>query len=422
MKQLSLIAIICCLLSASTKAATVGGTVTYTSTSAPVANQIMYISDSLRTFNLLDTTSATGTYSVTLPAGVSTGTVIHVTTAACGVMQLNSHTYTGSSITSNFSICSSTAVNLNGTVSLGSSANNDLTVLYLIRKQYDLSLMDTTLVAIDSFYTSRTGGTYSYSGTFSSTVIGPNATLLLKAALDPSHASYSGYLPTYYTSSISWTGATALTSANFSPSVATNISMIAGTNPGGPGFVGGSVLLGANKSTAVGDPLSGRILILTKSTGQPVAYTYSDGTGQFQFSNLAYGSYKLFGDVMGKSNPALAFTISASQPGISNITFEENSNSFDGHIGNLSVNKTSAALNAVSVYPNPVKDFVQLSGLTAISGDKRIVLTDLRGAILTEQSVPSGQNAHISLATLPAGLYLLQLQTEAGNASFRISK
>ena len=75
----------------------------------------------------------------------------------------------------------------------------------------------------------------------------------------------------------------------------TNISLIAGTNPGGPGFIGDSVLLGANKSAAVGDALDGRMLLLATSSGQAVAYTSSNASGQFSFPNLAYGTYDFRG-------------------------------------------------------------------------------------------------------------------------------
>jgi hypothetical protein len=196
--------------------------------------------------------------------------------------------------------------------------------------------------------------------------------------------------------------------------------MAAGTNPGGPGFIGGSVLVGANKSTAVGDPLS-RILLLTTMSGQPVAYTYSDASGHFQFSGIALGTYQIFGDAWGKTNPALTVTLSAAKPSVSDVVFEENNKTFKGHIGNLNAG-TTIALNAVAAYPNPVTDHVQLSGLNAISGSKTVVLTDITGAVIARQTVEYGSPASISTGTLAAGIYMLQLQTSEGSASFKIVK
>jgi hypothetical protein len=196
--------------------------------------------------------------------------------------------------------------------------------------------------------------------------------------------------------------------------------MTAGTNPGGPGVIGGSVLVGANKSTAVGDPLSSRLLLLTDNAGLPVAYTYSDASGQFQFPNLAYGTYKIFGDAWGKTNPALTVTISAAKPSITDVVFEENNKTFKGHIGGLNV--SGAALSGVAVYPNPVTDHVQFSGLSSIGGAKTIVLSDVTGAVVSRLVVEQNGNASISTAALPAGIYMLQLQTTEGSASYKIVK
>src|SRR5437764_808468 len=63
--------------------------------------------------------------------------------------------------------------------------------------------------------------------------------LLVKAALLSSNSSYWSYLPTYKENSLTWNTAHA---ASFTLG-ANNIHMVAGTNPGGPGFIGGSVLL-----------------------------------------------------------------------------------------------------------------------------------------------------------------------------------
>jgi hypothetical protein len=74
----------------------------------------------------------------------------------------------------------------------------------------------------------------------------------------------------------------------------------------------------------------------------------------------------------------------------------------------------------VSIFPNPVTDFVGVQGLSSIGGDKTIVLSSVTGAEISRQTVSN--DASISTATLPAGIYLLQVQTEAGSASFRIVK
>ena len=302
----------------------------------PISSQKVYILDSLHNYFDSTLTNSTGAYSFTLLSHITSGDPILVWTTACGVYHQNFLINSGSSLTSNFSVCAGTAFyQLHGTISLGSGTNSGAAVVYLIRKQYDTTTLDTMLVAIDSILTS--GATYSKS--YSAI---PYGTLLIKAALKTGNSSYSSYLPTYDTNSLMWSGARTLSSTHFQPSVTTDFHLIAGVNPGGPGFIGGSVLLGANKNAGVGDPLNSRILLLTTASGTAVAYTYSDAAGKFSFPNLAYGSYKIFGDALAKTNPALTVTISASNATVNSITFEENSTTFKGHIGNLGVIAGSA--------------------------------------------------------------------------------
>jgi hypothetical protein len=279
--------------------------------------------------------------------------------------------------------------------------------------------MAITLTAIDSTTTGSSGGGYSFSYSSIPYQISYGS-LLLKAMLLPSHPSYASFLPTYRTSSLNWSAATALTAANFAPATSTNINMIAGTNPGGPGFIGGSVLVGANKSTGVGDPLSSRLLLLTDNAGQGIAYTYSDASGQFQFPSLAYGTYKIFGDAWGKTNPALTVTISAANPTINNVVFEENDKTVKGSVGGLGHVPTPRI--GVTNNPNPVTDYVQVNGLNSIGGAKTIVLSDVTGAVITRQTVEQNGVFSISTAALPAGVYLMQLHTTEGSASYKIVK
>ena len=417
MKKSYLLLILLCLLGGSAGAATLTGKVESVALCGPMAGQKVYISDSMHTYRDSTVTNSSGLYSFTLPAALPLNNGLMISSAACGVNKQYGSWYTGSNITNiNFIMCGNQK-HLIGKVWLGTTANAGPAVVYLIRKQYDPVIGDTTLTAIDS--QSFTGSHYAFWP-----LCIPSGTLLLKVALKSGNAAYSSYLPTYYTSAINWSGAAALPAANFnatSPTIYTDVHMTAGTNLGGPGFIGGSVLLGANKSTAVGDPLSQRILLLTNSAGQAVGYTYSNTIGGFEFPNLAYGTYNIFGDAWGKTNPQLSVTLSPANPAVSNVVFEENNKTFKGHIGSLSISP-SAKLNAVTVYPNPVTDLVQFKGLDAISGSKTVVLSDVTGAVIARQIFEVGASTSMATANLAPGIYMLQVQSSEGTASFRIVK
>ena len=141
-------------------------------------------------------------------------------------------------------------------------------------------------------------GAYSFNGL-------PTDSYYVKAALTAGSVDYANYLPTYYTNSLKSVGATPVYVGPNGAS-AININLTPGTNPGGPGFVGGYVSQGAglvlqqgagnNVTRGVGDALAGVQINLVTSADAAVAYTFTDVNGHYQFTNLAYGSYKIYAE------------------------------------------------------------------------------------------------------------------------------
>ena len=406
-KLIFLIAVVMTALGA--RAATISGTVTSAYNVAPASYIVVSVRDSLNTYSDFDSTDASGVFVINnVPASVPYNQLI-VSTYACGTTYRQVVGYTGGSVGVNFTVCGTLAVH--GNITLNGTANSGPAKVYLIRKYYDAVLKDTVLKGVDSLLTS--GSSYSFNHS-------PDTQLMVKVALQPGHPGYSSYVPTYYSGSTVWSGATMLSKSNFGVATATNINLVSAPNPGGPGFVGGSVILGANKGTAVGDPVPGRILILTNSSGTPITYTYSDSVGRFAIGNLAMGTYKIFGDAVGKTNPALTFTLTANKPTIGNVIFEEDSDRFEGRFGPLAV--TVAALQQLRVYPNPATDHISIMGLDPITGEKWVTLRNLTGAVVLQQYFGDNQAVDIATGQLPSGMYLLQLQTAQGPASFRVVK
>jgi hypothetical protein len=412
MKRIPILTLLLSALAISSYAATLSGTVTNSSSTTPVAGQKVYVMDSLGYWNDSTITNAAGGYSMTIPATLPSGNLLMAHTEGCGGTNAWwNGVYSGSNLTANFTTCT---LMLQGTLSLGGTANTGQAMIYLIRENNDSVAVTTTLTAIDSFLSAPTGGTFSKAYTSI-----PGGKLLLKAALLPAHPAYASYMPTYYTSSASWNTATPISTPAFK-GAASNITMLGGTNPGGPGFIGGDVVLGANKSSGAGDPLPKRILILANAANKPIAYTYSDAKGHFEFRNLPFGTYRIFGDAMGKSNPSLEVSLPTTTPVVNGIVFKETSTSFTGALSTLGIRKP-AALASLNVYPNPVTTHVQIDGLAAIKGDKTITVRSMTGAVISSQTA-SAASLRIATSELPAGIYILQVATEAGNASFQLVK
>ncbi len=429
-QSLRLLLIGCMAATATARAATISGVVTFSGAGAtmgaPAPNIKMVLTDTTGTYHYLDTTrtSSSGAYSFTLPAAIVAGHHLTITPAdplTTYPPEVSYVEYPGNSFEVDFQTYRGPITGnqiIGYTVSSGTVPNSRFLRFYVIRKAYDPVAADTVLTATDSFATAGSG---SFIRHYSSAPSMPAGTsYLLKGVTQAADARYSNDLPTYFDSVLQWSSATAIT--NFMGGVGA-ITFRAGVNPGGPGFIGGSVLLGANKGTGTGDPLAKRIILLTDATsGKAVGYTYSDAAGHFQFSNIPYGTYKLFGDVWGKSNPALTVTLSASSGMVNNVLFRENRKDFTGQIGGLGVNSANPLLAGISAYPNPAKDYLELGGLAAISGGKTITLSAMNGAVITTRAVAPGQAARIAVTTLASGIYMLRVETTEGSVQLKIVK
>lgn len=425
MKRILTLALLLCSAYNTFAQSTVSGTVMGLNSQPVINHYVVVMPDSNRqgsgTFIPIKAiTNTQGKYSVTLPSNLPNNSGIAVITEDCKlIMHQNTHTYSGSNITSNFTICSTPnpPSSISGVVYTGNVKRKVEAVVYRIEKCIG---NPTTLTLIDSVLTD-TFGAYKFNNY---PTISSGCQLLMKAALLPSSVDYKNYLPSYFVSlgnsSLKWSGAGVVTK-----SVAANgvdIRLIAGNNPGGPGFIGGSVLQGANKGTGPGDPLAGKLVLLTDDMDNAIGYTYSDANGKFGFSNLAYGTYKLFGDSWGKDNPELKVTISPNTPDIKTIKFYESSKKFEGNYVPASVNTLSATYaQSIKVYPNPVNDVLNIKGLDNIDGTKTVTLTNITGAVVYSGVAGNGKMS-ISTSELSAGIYILKVDTEAGAVTYKIIK
>jgi hypothetical protein len=384
----------------------------------PVAYQVVEASAWNQMWTVYDTTDVNGDYSIAIPNNTTSGTYIDIRTygSNCSTWFTDSVVFSNQNYVANFNLCQNTTTSwtVSGQVTTGNTGA-EAAIVYLISQVYDSNAQSYILTAIDSVQADTQSGYYSmplyntYQGT-----------LKLKAALIPGTLNYASYLPTYYDSSLQWNG-NGVQAIPLGMNSTANIDLIAGTNTGGPAFIGGDVQQGANKSTNIGDPLAKRILILTDANNMPVQYTYSDVNGHFSITNLAYGTYRIFGDAPGLSNPYLQFTLDANHPSYTDMLFRENDTEFWGILDPLSV-ATAPELADVKVYPNPATDVINVKGLDAINGAKDITISNISGAVVFSGSFQHGQKVAIPVSELNSGFYMLNISTEKGSSVYKIVK
>lgn len=302
---------------------------------------------------------------------------------------------------------------LTGTVHKGSNPACNA-IVYIVQNHYGvLSLYDT-------LYVQDSAGLCS--GTFAiSLPIG--ADFKIKAALLSADADYANYLPTYYGNELNWINAT---DVNITQPVDLDINLIAGTNPGGPGFIGGLVSQGAglgvinnHNNRAVGDPLPNIQINLLTDNDMPVAYTYSDGSGMFAFNNIPLGSYKVYAEAISKTPVIETVTLTANNPSTSNVNVEVNTSNAVTSINDI------AELKVDAVYPNPVKDVAVLRFTAKQNAKAKVQVTDVRGVVVytSATDINTGSNElKIDLANHAAGVYVVTLTNKDNNKTIRLLK
>jgi PKD repeat protein len=258
----------------------------------------------------------------------------------------------------------------------------------------------------------------------------PVDTYYVKAAPKTSDPHYADYLPTYFQNSLTWGNAFSFGLISGSAS-GFDIYLIAGNNPGGPGFIGGWVSQGAGLTAAggpadthrstdnAGDPLPGVQINLVTDADAAVAYTYTDAQGHYKFNNIALGSYKVYAEQLNKVPSPIPVTLTAENPTAQNVDVSINSNSAVAGVNDL----TSVELSRV--YPNPVISMLELQLTAKRPADVSVKLNDMLGRMVQEQTtrLSSGTNSmSLDMETLPAGVYQLTVQTGNKHITYKVVK
>ena len=285
-------------------------------------------------------------------------------------------------------------------ITTNSLPSTDSSKVWLI--QYDSTT--TILTAVDSTWTysaNPNGAQYC----FNNVVPG---SYRVKAALDPANPGYATHIPTYYGNALQWNFAAVV---SVCPSISNaNITFVAGANPGGPGFIGGLVSQGANKTQNTA--LVGVTVILKDNTGQLISWTLTDANGAYSFPNLAYGTYHITVDALNLQASEKIVTLSAGMPTENNADVEMNLNPTSG-------NQNLDLAQHLRFYPNPASSTVHLdyadmpnhtelqfnilhiSGMTVAS--KRLNLNENKGSIAFD------------ISTLSEGFYIFQMTDAQGH-------
>ncbi|MDX2285138.1 MAG: PKD domain-containing protein [Bacteroidia bacterium] len=242
---------------------------------------------------------------------------------------------------------------------------------------------------------------------------------LVKAVLSPQDPFYANYMPTYLGDVLFWYEATGVVVTNAHVTVPF-IQLIPGNNPGGPGFIGGLVGQGANKTGNTG--IGNVSVMLMHQSGEAAAYTFTHNDGTYSFDNLAYGTYTLHVEMAGRYSDAITVTLSPQTPSAEGQDFEVKEHTVVAattSIGEL------AGGRLLGIYPNPAgsRASVELSldqpaaiSLSILSLNGQILQRMEAGSRIGEVAIP------LDLSSLPDGVYLVEIRSGDTRTVTRLMK
>lgn len=230
-------------------------------------------------------------------------------------------------------------------------------------------------------------------------------TYYVKGALLPSHPQYSNYLPAYYDSVALWSNATAIVVSN---TYINNLdfSLIPGTNPGGPGFIGGLISQGANR--AEGDPVAKAQVILYNSNDEVVAFTKTDENGEYTLDNLPLGSYKIHVDILNKVSNAYEVSLTSENQEVYNRNFIVTGNQIKP-VFPAGIEGIHSA--GVEMYPNPTTGTLFIHARE--KSIQSVTVFNLVGTQVYHMAGITGKDViQVDLEGLVSGQYIMELEGE----------
>lgn len=260
------------------------------------------------------------------------------------------------------------------------------------------------LTAVDS----QKGPAYNPSYAFYNKAAGSYRT---KAHLLNGQTSGTGYVPTYHDSDLLWSNANIIVHTGGTTS-GKYIYLKTGTVTTGPGFVGGNVSQGANKGTASG--IEGMNVLLLDANNEPVAFAVTDANGDYSFTNLPVGTYKVHPENMNYNTTAASFTITLSHTAHIDINFERS-------LSQKTIVPVTSGINNISgkaaftAYPNPATDVININWASLSEDAATIHITDISGKTVFSSEVKMDKNTAINISNIQPGFYFLNVETESGS-------
>jgi hypothetical protein len=283
------------------------------------------------------------------------------------------------------------------TTSLGGPLMNQKILLV----EHDTLLQ--TLWAADSTVTDSSGYYYFCNVT--------DSLVFLKAT--PLAFDYPNEMPTYADTTLYWNNAIAFQPIGNIP-FQHDFATLPGTNPGGPGFIGGFVYQGANKTGAVGDPVPDlKLFLRNKATGAILGYRVTNPFGYFSFVGVPLAEYELVPDRVNVSTSNVpTLTLTAQVPSMDSLTLHLHRYWLELVANPTGIDGGRPAFS-YTVAPNPFTQFMEVEVVLEEDAPVQWELYDAMGKVVARMETAAwkaGRHRFQVGESLAAGCYFFRLQ------------
>jgi PKD repeat protein len=263
-----------------------------------------------------------------------------------------------------------------------------------------------SFIPIDTAYLDTLGYYYFYQV--------PAAEYLVKAQPTKNSSSYGKMLPTYYGDKISWENASIIHLTETGWEYDIHLKSVEGSLQSGNGFIHGNISFFNGLKEGGELPVEGVTVYLLNGNFVSLIYHYSDGNGDFNFSNIAFGDYSLKPEITGVHCDEVSIEVSGTQPVVDSIKILIQ----DGE-ASLSVPEQKHFSQDFfnSIYPSPALSQIKLAIQSSSGNDMEWKIFDMSGRFIKNgfYSLQPGNNIiNINIPDLDSGLYLMEIIWDSG--------
>jgi len=232
----------------------------------------------------------------------------------------------------------------------------------------------------------------------------------VQAELKETSAYYGDYLPTYHYSALNWMDATPVFRDPINNNYIADILMIPAQNSasGGEGSIVGTV------SDNTGRNLMPDVeMLIYDGTNNPLTYNRTNTEGLFDFSDLPFGTYQVYTEIVGVQTTPVYITLSQEDPAANINIVVKDGEALQG----IDEHQSAYIEDVGSVSPNPSTGSVYLNVNMKQEATIHIGVTNNYGQQFIQQEIRLNSGEHkINLASeiLSKGLYFVSVRSDDG--------